>query len=59
MAPSQSPVLLITRPMAGSGRKGGPSQAKSQQLPNESTELSLKSKTPMTQTRKWITIIFA
>ena len=59
MAPSQSPALLITQPMAGCDQKGGHPWAYSWRVLDESAELSLKSKTHATWTREGISIIFA
>jgi hypothetical protein len=59
MAPSQSPVLVITLPTAGSDQKGERPRAYSQQLPDEFTELPLKSKMEATWTHEGICAIFA
>ena len=58
MAPSQSLVLLITRPMVGSGQKEGCPRAYSQRLPDEFVKLSFKSKTHATWTHERISNIF-
>jgi hypothetical protein len=59
MAPSQSPMLLITRAMAGFDQKRGHPWAYNRRLPDEFVKLSLKSKTHAPWTHKAISTIFA